>query len=120
PTTNDQRPMTDITYISYSQLQTFDMCPLHYKLRYLMNLPSAPSPALSYGSSVHNTLRDFFLMRLQKQKLQAETIKELLNKNWINQGFSSKTHEQKTYKQAETMLLSVAKQTLQTQPQTLA
>jgi DNA helicase II / ATP-dependent DNA helicase PcrA len=120
PMTSDQRPTTDITYISYSQLQTFDMCPLHYKLRYLMNLPSPPSPALSYGLSVHNTLRDFSLMRMQQQSIIAEVIHDLLKKNWINQGFSSKTHEEQTYKQAETMLLSIAEQTLESKPQTVA
>src|SRR6185312_551759 len=112
--------ITPITYISYSQLQTFTMCPLHYKLRYLMNLPSPPSPALSYGSSVHNTLRDFTLLLLQKHEVKAQIIQELLKKNWIKQGFTSKTHEEKTYKQAEIMLLSVAEQTLQTMPQTIA
>jgi len=120
PMTIDQNPMTDITYISYSQLQTFGMCPLHYKLRYILNLPSPLSPALSYGSSVHNTLRDFSLLLLQKQKVKPETIKELLKKNWINQGFSSKTHEEQTYKQAETMLLSVTEEILQSKPQTIA
>src|SRR6185437_9279447 len=116
----DPGPVTDITYISYSQLQTFAMCPLHYKLRYLLNLPSPPSPALSYGQSVHNTLRDFFLLLMQKQSVHAEMIQDMLKKNWINQGFSSKTHEEQTYQQAETMLLSIAKQTLRNQPQTLA
>jgi DNA helicase-2/ATP-dependent DNA helicase PcrA len=116
----DAQNSTLITYISYSQLQTFDMCPLHYKLRYILNLPSPPSPALSYGQSVHNALRDFSLMRIQKQPVQADAMHELLKKNWINQGFSSKTHEKQTYQQAETMLLSVAQQTLQGKPQTIA
>src|SRR6185437_2242493 len=106
----DPGPVTDITYISYSQLQTFNICPLHYKLKYLLNLPSPPSPALSYGSSVHNTLRDFTLLLLQKHEVKAQIIQELLKKNWIKQGFTSKTHEEKTYKQAEIMLLSVAEQ----------
>lgn len=109
-----------ITYISYSQLQTFAACPLHYKLRYILNLPSPPSPALSYGVSVHGTLRDFFLMQLQKVSLHPEIIKELLRKNWVNQGFTSKTHEEQTYKQAEMMLTSIAEQILQNPPQTLA
>ncbi len=114
------QPVVPITYISYSQLQTFAMCPLHYKLRYILNLPSPPSPALSYGQSVHNALRDFFLLLLQKQPLQAETMQEVLKKNWINKGFTSKTHEEQTYQQAETMLLSIARQTLVSMPPTIA
>ncbi len=110
----------DISYISYSQLQTFDVCPLHYKLKYLMHLPTLPSPALSYGVSVHGTLRDFSLKLLQKETIRANDIEELLLKNWVNQGFTSRTHEQQTLEQAKTMLLSYAEQLLKNPPQTLA
>lgn len=112
--------LVPITYLSYSQIQTFQMCPLHYKLRYLMNLPSAPSPALSYGISVHNTLRDFFQSLKQEEKLTAASIKEMLKEDWINQGFSSKSHEAQTYKQAESMLYQIALDTLDSPPDTLA
>ncbi len=118
--TTDTQTTTEINYVSYSQLQTFAMCPLHYKLRYLLKLPSPPTPALSYGSSVHNTLRDFSQILMQKQQVDIPLIKELLQKNWINQGYTSKTHEQQTYQQAETMLTSLAEQTLHKLPNTIA
>lgn len=110
----------DITYISYSQIQTFQMCPLHYKLRYLLNLPSPSSPALSYGVSVHSALRDFFMMLKQHEQVRAETMRDLLKKNWLSQGYSSKLHEQQTYTQAENMLLEYGERTLQTRPDTIA
>jgi ATP-dependent DNA helicase UvrD/PcrA len=110
----------NITYISYSQLQTFTVCPLHYKLRYIMNLPSLPSAALSYGVTIHNTLRDFFLLILQNGKPKNGMILELLEKNWINQGYTSKQHEKQTYEQAKEMLAGFARQTLENPPNTLA
>ncbi len=114
-------PLTsDITYISYSQLQTFLACPLHYKLRYLLNLPSPASPALSYGISVHSTLRDFFLLMEQNQSPAVSDMKTLLKKNWIAQGYSSKQHEQQTYRQAETILTAYGTDVLHTKPDTLA
>ncbi len=109
-----------LTYISYSQLQTFRTCPLHYKLRYILNLPSPPAAALSYGISVHGTLRDFFLMLQQKRSVESETMQKLLEQNWIIQGFASKLHERQTYQQAETMLERIAKETLENPPDTLA
>lgn len=120
PLTSHLSPLTSITYLSYSQIQTFQMCPLHYKLRYLMNLPSPASPALSYGISVHNTLRDFFQSLRQKDSLTADIMKEMLKKNWIHEGYSGKLHEQQTYQQAETMLYQVALDTLDNPPDTLA
>ncbi len=118
--TASPQTLTPITYISYSQLQTFQTCPLHYKLRYLMHLPTPPSAALSYGTSVHSALRDYFLLLQQKPSVKPEIIQEILKKNWINQGFTSKSHEEQTYHQAETLLLSLAKETLQKPPNTLA
>jgi len=61
--------------------------------------------------SVHSALRDFFSLLLQKQQPTDVTIHELLEKNWVNQGFTSKAHEQQTYEQAKTMLTSFAQQT---------
>ncbi|MBI5122747.1 ATP-dependent helicase [Candidatus Roizmanbacteria bacterium] len=108
------------TYISYSQLQTFQTCPLHYKLRYIMNVPTAPAPALSYGISVHSTLRDFTQQIKNGEKITAEDIKNLLKTNWMNQGYQGKTHEAQAYQQAEKMLIGVAQQTLTEKPNTIA
>lgn len=120
PQSIQQREPIDITYISYSQLQTFQMCPLHYKLRYLMNLPAPASPALSYGVSVHSALRDFFMMMKQQQQVEPHTMRELLQKNWLSQGYASKLHEQQTYAQAENMLLAYGERTLEARPDTVA
>lgn len=108
------------TYISYSQLQTFQTCPLHYKLRYIMNVPTAPSAALSYGISVHSTLRDFLQMLKDEQKINSETVLDLLNNNWINTGYTSKIHEKQTKTQAEKMLKIYAEKILKDKPNTLA
>ncbi|MBP6881984.1 MAG: ATP-dependent helicase [Candidatus Levybacteria bacterium] len=108
-----------ITYISYSQLQTFDVCPLHFKLRYILNVPSAPSPALSYGISVHSALRDFFFAMTTTQGTSASAIEEMLKKNWLNKGYSSKSHEEKAYDQALKMLRTYAADALVQKPNTI-
>jgi DNA helicase-2/ATP-dependent DNA helicase PcrA len=120
PITNDQILKTNITYISYSQLQTFQTCPLHYKLRYILNVPTPPSPALSYGISVHSTLRDFFQSLKNEQKITAESITDIFKTNWINAGYTSKTHEKKSFDQAEKMLKSYAAQVLKDKPNAIA
>ncbi|MCH7641548.1 UvrD-helicase domain-containing protein, partial [Patescibacteria group bacterium] len=49
-----------IDYLSYSQITTFRICPLHYRLRYILKIPVPPSAALSFGGSIHAALRDFY------------------------------------------------------------
>lgn len=95
-----------VTYLSYSQIQTFRMCPLHYKLRYISKIPTSPSSALSFGQSVHLALRDLYVLKNQKEKLDRNRILELLKKNWIREGYSEKLHEQEMYKRGEEYLLN--------------
>jgi ATP-dependent DNA helicase UvrD/PcrA len=101
---NGQRPKTKITYLSYSQMQTFDVCPLHYKLRYVLKIPTPQTPALSFGVSVHAVLRDFYQRHMAKISVSHEEIEELLKKNWIIEGYTSREHEQMAYKRALTVI----------------
>ncbi len=109
-----------ITYISYSQIQTFDVCPMHYKLRYVLNLPAPESPALSYGISVHNTLKEGFTYLLQEKELSEEVIKQLVTHNWLKKGYSSKEHERKAFQQAEKILVDYLLKCNDSKPDTLA
>ena len=84
---------TSVTYLSYSQIDAFSLCPLHYKLRYILNIPPPTSPALSFGSSIHSTLRDFYNLAREGEKVTKENLLELLLKNWIRQGYSDKKYE---------------------------
>ena len=108
-----------INYVSYSQLATFQTCPLHYKLRYILNFPSPAAPALSYGISVHASLRDILLTNRSEEKIDDAQIKKILKKNWINEGYSGKTHEQQTYTQAEKILSDFWKNYVKEKPDTV-
>lgn len=45
---------------SYSQIQLYEKCPYQYKLGYLMKIPKKGNAALSFGSTIHNTLQEFY------------------------------------------------------------
>ena len=83
-----------IDYLSYSQIETYKTCPLHYKLKYILNIPTAPSASQSFGTSIHAALRDFYNL-VGSQKPTQKLLLELLNKNWITEGYHSKSHEVK-------------------------
>lgn len=91
---NDKSKMENkLTHLSYSQITCFDMCPLHYKLRYIYKVPTFPSPAQSFGISVHLTLRDYFQKILRGENHSQKDIETLLNTVWIDEGYASKAHE---------------------------
>lgn len=100
--TNHQQPV--INYLSYSQLQTFEMCPLHYKLQYVLKLPKEPVAALTFGTTIHATLRDYHQLIINKNPANEEILFELLEKNWINEGYKYKDHEQSAKIKAKEIL----------------
>jgi DNA helicase-2/ATP-dependent DNA helicase PcrA len=101
-----------IDYLSYSQIETFRICPLHYKLKYILNIPTFPSAAQSFGISIHSALKDFYAQLIKNiratkklTKKQAEkNILEHYKQNWVNEGYSHKSHKDKMYKKGQIYL----------------
>ena len=91
-------------HVSYSQLDTFNKCPLKYSYRYILRLPMKPSSSTAFGTSVHNTLKDFYRLLMDGQNVSMEILEDLYEKNWINLGYQSKAHENKQKKKGLEML----------------
>lgn len=91
-----------IDYLSYSAIESFKVCPMHYKLRHILKVPTPTTASLSIGNSVHLALRDFYRqtnnrMEESNERLKGEVkdiLMDLLNKNWEHKGYQSKKHEQ--------------------------
>jgi len=93
-----------ITYLSFSQIDTFNTCPLQYRYRYIQRIPVPPSSAASFGESMHKTLRDFYQEIRDGRKLIKTDLMKMLEINWSPVGYASKAHENKRKKQGERML----------------
>jgi DNA helicase-2/ATP-dependent DNA helicase PcrA len=93
-----------INYLSYSQIHTFDICPLHYKLKYLLKIPVSISANQSFGISIHSVLRDFYQKSLTATPSLFSDITSLLKTNWIAEGYTSKEHEKIAFQKALSVL----------------
>ncbi len=93
-----------ITYLSYSQIETFRLCPLHYKLRYLLNIPTPPSASLSFGTSIHSALKAFYEMHNAGKKMTKPLLLDLLDTNWTGEGYGNKRYEDAMKKRGKTYL----------------
>ena len=100
-----------LDYLSYSAIETFKICPLHFRLKYILRLPTAPSAAQSLGNSVHFALRDFYSLRRSGEN-EKKLLLRLLDSNWISLGFTSKKHEQQAKELAKLFLLNYLKSSL--------
>lgn len=89
--------------LSYSAYATYEQCPKMYAYRYIEKLPSRQNAAMSYGSSIHNTLYKFLLPLLPRDNSQTSLFEEphiidlslkrlfeLLDENWSEFGYSDR------------------------------
>jgi DNA helicase-2/ATP-dependent DNA helicase PcrA len=96
---------TQLTYLSYSQLQTFDICPMHYKMRYILRIPTPQTPAQSFGTSIHGALRDFYQHWVMGDEVDIKNVSDFLKNNWITEGYSSKKHEESAFEKAKKLAI---------------
>ncbi len=86
---------------SYSQIDAYMQCPLKYYYMYVLKIPPKPNAALSFGTTVHNALRDFYTLLKNSQEglgfsdvPSKEDLLDAFEKHWVGVGYQSKKHEQ--------------------------
>lgn len=94
----------NLTNFSFSQLQTYETCPLQYKYQYILKIPTPPAAAASFGSTIHNVLQRFYEGFLKDNSLDFEHMKALIATHWIPVGYSSQSHATRMKEEAEKML----------------
>ncbi len=82
-----------VDYLSYSQIEAFLICPLHFKLRHIYNLQTPAKVPLSFGSSIHKTLEGFYKAVIGGQQPTEQLMMKILNDNWESIGYSGKGEE---------------------------
>jgi DNA helicase-2/ATP-dependent DNA helicase PcrA len=104
--------------VSYSQLSSYESCPKQYRYRYILKLPGYSNAALAFGSTIHNTLKDFYVqLKDFKHGLTGvvdqpdlDMLLSLYDKNWISSGYDTNHHESLRKKEGEEILKQFYKQ----------
>ena len=91
--------------LSFSRVDTYRSCPLRYRYAYVDDLPAAPSPHLSWGSSLHDALEFWWTQKLPHPPSVEELLKSLYE-NWDDTGFAGMAREEKIgwYRTAQEVL----------------
>lgn len=90
--------------ISYSQLDTYEMCPLRYKYQYVLKIPSASNSAASFGTSIHSALQAFYTRYRENANLTLEDLLALFKQAWVPVGYASAVHEKRMQDEGRQML----------------
>jgi DNA helicase-2/ATP-dependent DNA helicase PcrA len=84
-------------YISYSQIDNYLVCPLRYKFSYTLRVPTPPNCALSFGNTIHETLKEFHTQKMLDQNPTLEDLLTSYEKNWIPLGYDNEKHRKLRY-----------------------
>ncbi len=79
-------------FLSYTQISTYLTCPLQYKYAYVLKIPTPPNHALSFGSTIHNTLRDYHTKLMFKEKVAFSDLLKIYEDNWQPLGYLNEEH----------------------------
>ncbi|MBI3366545.1 ATP-dependent helicase, partial [Candidatus Roizmanbacteria bacterium] len=94
---------------SYSQLETYNVCPLQYKYQYVLNVPTSQNASTSFGNSIHKALQRFYKEFITYKSIRQDRLLEIYKETWIPLGYTSKRHEDRMKKEGQMMLIQFYK-----------
>lgn len=100
PTTHPLLP----TGFSYTQLDTYIRCPLHYKYQYILKIPTPLTHSLAFGDTIHKSLYNFYTEFEKNNDIGVDALLEFYKKNWLPIGYSSAEHQKKRKESGEKIL----------------
>ena len=78
--------------LSYTSISTYETCPLKWRFQYEERLPTAPSPALSFGDSLHRALYRFHNRPVPVAPPLGDLL-EMLDEEWVSGGYRDEGEE---------------------------
>jgi DNA helicase-2/ATP-dependent DNA helicase PcrA len=79
--------------LSFSQVDDYLSCPLKYRLRHLLRVPTASHHALVFGNALHQAVAVANERRRQGAAVDVRLVQEALATHWRSEGFLSQEHE---------------------------
>ena len=108
------------TSFNYTAINEFKKCPLAYKYKYLLHLPSKGSKHLSFGNTIHTTFerflkqyrtnleekqQDLFGSNKEKAKLPSfEALQKMYESYWIDEWYPNKKDKEEYRERGRKML----------------
>ncbi len=93
-----------VARFSYSQIETYDRCPKQYQYRYLLRVPEPESSALSFGSSVHQALEQFYKAVINKQQPELTDLINYYQNSFIPLGYFNRQMQERTFEHGKKLL----------------
>ncbi len=99
PPTDGQQNLTGLIppeqpiFLSYRQVDDYDLCPLKYKYTHILRVPLLRDHRVVYGSAIHEAIREYHRRKARRQLITFEDLVAHFERAWVNEGFISREHE---------------------------
>jgi DNA helicase-2/ATP-dependent DNA helicase PcrA len=93
PVAGSAPPAAGSLSLSYSQLDDYLACPLKYRLRHVVRIPTPQHHALVLGNALHQAVAAFHAAGIRGRTLTEEQVLEVFATHWSSDGFLSRSHE---------------------------
>ncbi len=87
------RGADDALTLSFTQVDDYLSCPLKYRLRHVLHVPTPPHHALVFGNAIHQAVAVANKARQRGEIVRLEVLEETLGLHWRGEGFLSAEHE---------------------------
>lgn len=90
--------------LSYSQLEDYETCPWKYRYKYVLKIPAPPTPPMSFGISLHETLREFEQRRMRGEKVSFPILQKIYRDHFSADGYRDRKEKEVYRKRGEKMI----------------
>lgn len=88
-----QPPADAAVRLTASKIADYTTCPWKYRFRYVLGVPTPPSAALAFGTTIHDVLRDLGRAVADGQRPALADALRLYDQRWVSDGYADRQHE---------------------------
>jgi DNA helicase-2/ATP-dependent DNA helicase PcrA len=93
PPAAERIPIAGPLTLSHSAIDDYLTCPLRYKYRQVVRVPTTPHHSMVYGAALHQAVQEFHRSQSRGKPLDEAELVGVFEVAWSNEGFISREHE---------------------------
>ena len=94
----------DSLKLSKTKLETYENCPLQFKFRHILKVPTPSVAVADIGTAVHSVLEKVSKYEMDGKKLTEKEAFKILEKKWDSKAFETETSANQAKKNAQEMI----------------
>jgi DNA helicase-2/ATP-dependent DNA helicase PcrA len=106
--------------LSASSIDTYESCPMKYLFRNVWGVRGGAMGAMTFGSVMHSTIREFLQELKKHRKITFEDVSSIYDREWFDAGFRDEYQEEEYRKEGRKQLESFYRTTIDAPPDVIA